>query len=396
MRTPLATITLALALTASSVARAQDIDPYESAMARSWAHEARGDLAAAESELLAVVGYYPQDLAIALRIGWLRFRAGRYAEAKRAYEAAAQRSPGSLDAHAGAAWSLVKLGMCRDAEGMFRLLLLADPTHKPSLEGLSACAPAPPKPSAEEPSWRVTPGASFSFHVYPDHPLKKYGISPSASLDVAHDNGLFIGATYRYLHLLPRDEASSAWGQHEAYARVGYGAPQGGFGLYYALTLDKDGASPAHHFGVSARYSPFGDILLNGSASVYSDMNVFRIEPSWKIPIAGGLSIQPGFAVQRTSEETLGVGMLSLALERPWGGLWAGGKYGPEVRPVSLDWAVIQNFDEKIKWGAWGGGALNAGAGVRIYLSYSTARLEQSSGAATNGHFMTFGVNKLF
>lgn len=396
MRKPILHV-LRIALSAATLAAGAETalagDLYDDAMARSVELEQRGDAISAARELEAVAAEYPQDYAIALRIGWLRFNAGHYDAARRAYAAALALSPSSADARAGLAWSLARLGRCPEAAWQFRLVLSAQPDHAPARDGLTYCTP---KPAPSE--WHVTPAVSLTAHVYPDHTIKSYAGGVTGSLDVLHRSGWVVGATYRYTHFWTRDETIvPSFGQHEIYARTGYEGSFFGLSLQYALAVDGSGyTGTSHHAGASLRFSPFGDIMLAGSASIYEDMNVFRLEPSWRIPIAGGFSIKPAGAIQRTATETLGTAMLTLSLDRAWGGLYAGGKYGEEVRPAYLGLSVVANTPDRIQWGLWAGGSVNVGAGVRINMAYSMDRLEQSTGDTSNAHFITLGLAKQF
>src|SRR5262245_52826808 len=80
MRRSLFTAALTAMLAAARAAAAEDppglpFDPYDDAMTRSTAAEARGDLESAARALEAALPAYPQDYAIAIRVAWLRFRA---------------------------------------------------------------------------------------------------------------------------------------------------------------------------------------------------------------------------------------------------------------------------------------------------------------------------------
>lgn len=393
MRTLSVAASLLLASALLGQASPARADAYDDALARSLEAERRGDLATAVAALEGVAADYPQDYALPLRAGWLHFQAGHHASAALAYSAAVARSPEAADANAGLGWSLAKMGRCPEALVHFRRALATTPGLASAVEGEAFCTAPPPAPA-----YSFSARGALSGTFFPDHTYRSFTAGGSASFDGRHREGLFFGATYRYSRSFTKDETLAApWDQNEVYLRGGYATDAFGFQLSYALVADgSPGGTASQHVGLSLRWSPLGDIVVDASASHYSDMDVFRLAPSWRIPIAGGLSIRPGAAMQVAGGEILGSGNATLSLDRGGFGLYFGGKYGDEVRPALLGLDMVESYTDRIKWGLWAGGSMNVGERLRIDLSYSTERLQEAGGREGNTHSLTLGATGRF
>lgn len=364
-------------------------DAYDDAFARAAALEQEGRLDDAARALEMVLPLYPQDFALPLQIGWIYFRAGRYEAAQRHYWIALERSPRAVEGLLGLAASLERQGRCEQALAVYGRVLEGQPDHAEARAGIARCTP--------KPAWRTTLSISASGGYFPDAPSKWLAGGGALGAAFAHRSGFVFGATYRYLRFAPPSNASaSAWDQHEAFASLGYSDKLGAFSVHYGFLHDGSGVlGNSHHLGMFARFSPFGDIELRATASLYDDLKVFRVEPSWRIPIAFGLSIRPGVAVQYAGEVlATGMGTLSWDYERV--SLWAGGKYGDEARPFYLSVPAVYAITEKIAYGAWAGASVNVSDDVRIHLTYAMDRLKPSSGNETNAHALTLGVTVSF
>jgi hypothetical protein len=366
--------------------RAHAADAYDDALARAAELEGLGRLDEAGRALGAMLPLYPQDFALPLQIASIHYRAGRFMEAERFYRIAAERGSGAYDARFGLALSLERQERCDEARPIFERLAAERPDDGAAREGLGRCAPRP--------AWRVTPSVYLTGSTFPNHPYRSLAGAVTAGVAFAHQGGFFLGATYRYTRFSPASGAAmSAWDQHDGYLSLGYSVPRGGVLAHYAVVRDGSGSlGTSHHVGISGRWSPFGDIELRGSASFYDDMKVLRLEPSWKIPIAWGLSIRPALAVQDAGGSVYTTGMATLSLDRRLFGLYVGGKYGSEVRPVLFSVPVVYDLVETIAYGAWAGGGVNVSDDVGIHLSYAMDRLKQMDGTATNAHALTLGT----
>jgi tetratricopeptide (TPR) repeat protein len=382
---PCTALVLAASLALLAGATPARADTYTEALALAAELERDGHLDDAARVLESAVPIYRQDPALLLEIASIHRRAGRYELAERFYRAALAQSLGQHpDARLGLATTLADEGRCAEALPLFEALAEERPDIAAARAGVLRCTPAP--------AWRITPHLALTGALFPDHPVKAYAGGVTPGMTFAHESGFFFDATYRYTRFEPATGASvGPWDQHEAYATLGFSRPIAGIALHYAFVYDGSGALGAsHHAGFTGRVSPYGDIELTASASFYGDMTVLRAEPSWRIPIAGGFSVRPGGAVEWASGVVRGTGMLTLSLDRSLGSLWAGGKYGVEIRPVYFNVPVVYDIPENIAYGAWAGAALNVNPDVRIYVSYAMDRLTWSTGAS-NAHALTVG-----
>jgi tetratricopeptide (TPR) repeat protein len=371
-------------LLVASPARAGDA--YDDALATAAQLSGGGQLDTAVRVLEEALAWYPQDYALPLQIAWMCYHAGRFADAERYYRVALARSPGAEDARLGLALALEQQGRCEEALPIFKALEEERPDLPAAREARARCTPAP--------AFVVTPSVALTGTMFPGHPYKSLAGGVTAGLAFAHRSGFFLDATYRYTHFAPAATSGlSAWDQHEGYASLGYSAPLFGLAAQYALVRDGSGTlGTSHHLGIYGRWSPFGDIELRGTASFYDDMKVLRGEASWRLPIAFGLSLRPGVAVEDAGGEVLASGAATLAFDHRYFGLWVGGKYGEEVRPALFAVPVIYDVTERIPYGIWAGVRVNVSEGVRIHGSYALDRLKQPDGTATNAHALSLGV----
>jgi tetratricopeptide (TPR) repeat protein len=398
-------VALAAASVVSSAAPAARADAYDDAMARAARREAAGDLDGAAGELELLLGFdlYPQDVELPSRLGALHLRRGRWLDAERAYRLALTRSPKAVDPLAGLAVAVARQGRCDESSLLFARVLGAAPDHPVRAEASAPCVPP-------QSLW-VTPGLSVDGLFYRAG-TRRAAVGGSARVDVEHASGLFAGGTYRFLEFFGRSTSTlSAWSQNEGHFRLGWASPRFGAALRYAVVADGSQAiGDSHHGGLDLRWSPFGDVALASSVSVYDDLTVLRFEPSWRIPIAWGLSIRPAMSVQWTKPYTYIGASATAHFERGPVQVWAGGKGGPEMRPAYMTLDAIYNLKEEIEFGFWAGGSVNAGKGVRIHLRYSMDRLEgaatsrsttRANGAARTGstqdvHALSLAVSKTF
>jgi hypothetical protein len=233
--------------------------------------------------------------------------------------------------------------------------------------------------------------------MFPNHPYKSMAGGVAAGLRLDHRSGFLLGGTYRYVRFAPAAGAMlPAWDQHEGYFDIGWGVRAGGIAAHYALVSDGSGAlGMSHHVGLTGRWSPYGDIVVDVAGSFYGDMKLVRAEPSWRIPIAFGLSVRPAAAIADAGGAVVGTGMATLAFDAERFHLWAGGKYGDEVRPVYFAVPVVYDVPERIPYGAWAGASVDVKR-VRLQLAYAMDRLKQASGTASDAHTLTLGAGATF
>jgi hypothetical protein len=290
----------------------------EDVLERAASLEATGHLEEAAATLEALLGYYAQDYALPLRIASLYARAGKLLYAELAYRLALMRSPGGVDARVGLAQVLEAEGRPSDAEPLWRELA----RKLPDLPGAA-------RERAERSApFHVTPSFSLVGMGFPDRPFKALAGGLTAGLLFHHRSGFFLGATYEYTHFIPQPGIPlSAWDQHAGFATTGWAARMGGVAFTYGAVNDGSGVlGLSHHLGLEGRVSPYGDIRLETTLSLYPDMTVVGVAGSWHIPIALGFTIEPALGVADAGGEALATGMATLSFEHRVFSLWAGGK----------------------------------------------------------------------
>ncbi len=125
-------------------------------------------------------------------------------------------------------------------------------------------------------------------------------------------------------------------------------------------------------------------------------MNVYRVAPSWRMPVGAGFYVEPGGGVQNVDGEWMGTGSLTVGVETDEWHMWAGGKGGREERPAYLDTPVIHNIDEPIFFGAWLGFERALDGPWRLLFTAEYERLGSPSESVitnSNALFFTFGVH---
>lgn len=368
-------------------------DVYDDAVARAAARERSGDLAGAagELELILAFGLYPQDYELPLRLGAIHLRRGQLADAERAYRFALSRSPNGIEAMAGLGLTLARTNRCDEASSLFARVQASAPEYAASMQAISGCV-------GVKALW-VTPALSIDTLFYRRSRAKSAAVGGTVGLDLAHRAGFHGGGTYRYLEFLGTSTGPlAAWAQHEGHFRAGYSVPRFGLGLRYAVVHDGSGLmGTSHHGGVDLRYSPFGDLGLSASASAYSDLAVLRAEPSWRIPVAWGLSLRPALGIEWAKPTTYVSGSLTALFHHEPIDLWFGGKGGPELRPAYMMVNAIYNIREEVEFGIFAGGSVNVGAAFRIHAKYSMDRLKSTTNGSTQDvHAVSMAISKTF
>lgn len=385
-----ASLALGTVLLASPVAKA---DFYDEAFARASARERDGDLAGAagELELLLALGLYPQDYDLPLRLGAIHLRRGHLADAERAYRLALSRSPDGIEAMAGLALTFSRTNRCDEASTLFARVQASAPEYAASLQAISGCV-------GTKALW-VTPALSIDTLFYRGSSAKSAAVGGTVGLDLAHRTGFHGGGTYRYLEFLGTSTGPLAtWAQHEGHFRTGYSVPRFGLGLRYAVVHDgSELMGTSHHGGVDVRYSPLGDLRLSASVSAYSDLTVLRAEPSWRIPVAWGLSLRPALGVQWARPTAYVSGSVTALFHHEPIDLWFGGKGGPERRPAYMMVNAIYNIREEVEFGIFAGGSVNGSAEFRIHARYSMDRLKSTTNDSTQDvHAVSMAISKTF
>jgi hypothetical protein len=344
-------------------------DPYASAMARADQAETSGDLSAAVTALMPILDSYPQDYALPLRLGWLSLHMEQPAQAERFFRIAAARAPAAPEPRVGLHSVLVLEDSCSDAmNDVGRVVAFDFAEHHRIATTCTSSSATTTNTSAE---------AAFEEALFPDHPTKASATGGVASTDVFVQGRWEVGAAYRYMHVATRPSVSP-FDQHEAYAQIGYERQTLEGFLQGAVISDGSGLlGTSGHAGATVVWRRIGDLALSTAVSVYRDMTVGRLEPSWQIP-AGPLRVVPAFAVESAAGRTLATAMLGVKLELTSVQASLGGKYGDEVRPAYLGERLVYDITEDIAWGLWAGLRVRPDRSpVGMSVAYSFDRLRR-------------------
>jgi FMN reductase len=361
------------------------VDAYDGAMEKAHDEEARGDYAGAARTLTAVVDDYKQDYAIALELAWALAGAGNDATAERAYRVALARAPASRDARLGLAWTLAREGRCGDARDM----------AAPLRDGDAASAMNRHCQASKRSGVAVY--AAFDAYAFPGIASKSTGLGALAGLTGTSASGWTFGGAFRDTAFAPASgSAASGFSQVEGYAHAGYEGRR--LGLLLEGAVVDDGSALlglSEHVGASGRWSPFGDLLLDVSLSLYRDETVPRAALTWSLPVAGPLRLAPGFAAQDVAGQWLGNASLAALLSISGASTWVGVKWGPEERPAYLLAQVVYDLPERVAWGAWAGTRLHVAGPLSMFATYSFDRLHGTpplQPATSDAHMATAGA----
>ena len=382
-------------------------DPVALDEAALWAEagalEQQGAYEAAAQVFAPLADAYPQDYAIQLQAAWLAFSAGDYARAETGYARAIELSQGAAEARSGLAWTHLRQAKPSRARREFEALLAEHPGLASAEAGLD---------ELRQRRFIISPIAHGIGHIYAGHPTLDWAIGTSVSLPMVIAEHVLVIPSYRFAHFLPRDvsqgmgmmagqggntQSVPAFDQHEAHLGVGVTWPRVGALAQYAYLNDGSQAHDhAHVVGLSLRYSPWGDGILDVSAAGFRSGWIGRLAPAWRMPVTRWLNLQPGFALQLVGREVLPSGFGSLVFHGRTGALVLGGKGGLEERPVYLETPAIFAFAGRITWGAWIAGSLRLGKGVDLRASYETHHLRAPDGAGgiapTQVHYIALGL----
>jgi hypothetical protein len=353
-------------------------------------------------------GDSPDGGAAELVAAWQSFQSGHFARAEKQYRQALAQGESSGDAELGLAWSLQRLGRCAEARPHFLAMQRQRPGDPGVEQGLALCPPPPPL--------RFFPALRQGVYIYSNHPTRQVALATTARLAAQIYDRWLLSVAYRFSYFSTPLASSQPWLQHDVYAAAGYDERRFGVSLQYGMlrgalaaplpisaTATADYAETSHHFGASARYSPFGDGQASVVVSLYPTDTLVRGELSWWLPITHGLRVRPGAALQYSGGALRPSGALTIGYEHPLAGAFLGGKYGPELRPAQLVYEFVYNGPERILYGLWAGVSVRPGARFSLVLSYAYDRMavdgqDLTTGATTTTfsdvHYLTLSVSK--
>ncbi|MEX1368425.1 MAG: tetratricopeptide repeat protein [Nannocystaceae bacterium] len=444
------TLTLAACLTVFAPTESSAAPDPAAALADADELEQRGRYPAAARRIETVLPAFEQDYGLRLRAAWLRFEAGHWRRAQRHYVRAIELSQGSLDSRLGLGWSLLRDGQRRAALTTFEDLERDFP-EVPAVA--AALAQARERPVVVPRGWVWLTG-----QLHPRHPTLRRGLGGQLGLGLtlAEHGLLSVGYGYARLGYEPTDEAlalTAATGagpggsgsgngggspdggdvgsdeppasdgpgpggstggnvgpgygrgtaddpflgntiaQHQLHAAAGVTWPAAGVLIQYGWLHDQ-GLPAVHAVGTSARVSPWGDIVLDASATVEPGVVRPRLAAHWRLPVHRHVWLRPGGSMQVDGSEILGTGRLTVGLHGEPGSVWLGGMAGRERRPALLDVPLILNLADDLRWGAWAGGLLPLPRGFALLLGYEVYGLDPLDPTVpwATAHYITAGM----
>lgn len=395
--TLLASLTLA-AVSFASVARAQS--QYDDAFATAAAREAAGRPREAADSLDALAALYPQDFALALRLGWLRFQAGQHAAARGWYQRALGLSGGgSRDARLGLAWAQLRLGATSEALRAFDDVLALDPRDASALEGRGLALAAMPHPV------RLWASLWLGGQLYAGHPERSWSLSATASATAQLYDWAVIGATYRAVAYSaargPSMSSSLRAGpplrvQHEVHLVAGVARTSWALRAHLGYMADRQNQmAPAWTFGLSGRVALRGELSAELSDTVYADRSLARAVVSWGADLGRGWTLGPVLTGQYTDGDTWGsIGAFG-GWRRDGYSLSASARWGDERRPTSLVEGLFYATDDHVHGTFSLSGFAPIGGGFSLGLRYDGLLLstEAPTGPVdSSAHFITAAI----
>ncbi len=383
-----------LLLSAGSQARQPD---YAARYSQATARESAGDLDGAMGLLTALASDYPDDFDVQLQLAWVSFRLGKYDVAERSYRRAIFLSQGHRRARLGLAWTLQRQGRRSQAHELFAELADSAPNQAELLaaeEGVKL---------TKKRALRLRASLDGSISIMSGHPYVTEVIGVSPRLGVSLFEHLLVSARYRYTRygLENVGDSDDSGEQHEAFFGLGYAQAEFGLMAHYAtIAGDETYGMGAQVLGLSARYSPWGDLLLEASASIYDDLNAYRAAISWSMPLGRSFRLVPMGSMQVVDGELMGAGGLSAQLTVSPVRLWVSGKYGDEHRAVYLSEEVVSNSDDHVRGSIGGGLSLSIAKPLDLSAGYTWQRREASdengSPSDVDAHVVELGLTGTF
>lgn len=382
-------IALAVIL-AAAAARAQsgDLDAARSRAATLASQQRPADAA---QVLAPFAARYPDDHALALRLGWLLASAGDHRAARGHYARALALSAGeSRDARLGLAWSALRSDDPAAAVTEFDALLALDPGNLSAREGLALARDAAPR------AVRAWASLWTSAQLY-THPTRRGSFSLTPSLTLTFDDRALVGVTYRalsygYVTAANQRTTLGSW-QHELFVTAGYVRPTFTVQAHYGHVWDAANPSlSAHVVGLSGRANLRGELRAELSVSAYRDGVWGRAWGLWEARLSDAWSLGPSVSAQAGASGFGGSLGASVTLRQPRFSLTLAGRVSDETRMTSLGEAMTFATNDSIRGALSVSGRVPLGRGLALAPSYEWLRLETTDGAAADAHFFTLGL----
>lgn len=334
---------------------------------------------------------YPDDHALALRLGWLLAAAGEHRAARGHYARALALSAGeSRDARLGLAWSALRSDDPAAAAMEFESLLALDPANASAREGLALARAAMPR------AVRAWASLWTSAQLYA-HPTRRASFSLTPSLTLTFGDRVLFGVTWRalaygYVTAANQRNTLGSW-QHELFVTAGYVRPEFTAQLHYGHVWDAANPSlSAHIVGLSGRVNLRGELRAELSVSAYRDGVWGRAWGLWEARLSDAWSLGPSVSAQAGASGFGGSLGASVTLRQPRFSLTLAGRVSDETRMTSLSESMTFATNDSIRGALSVSGRVPLGRGLALAPSYEWLRLETTDGAAADAHFFTLGL----
>lgn len=403
-----ACFTLAAALGAG---RAMAQSDYDEALAAAARHEQAGHSREAAASLEPAAARYPQDYALALRLGWLWFQAGDHAAARRRYaQALSLSADASHDARLGLGWSSLRLDARDDAARAFEQLLALDPNDASAREGLSLAR------ASRARALRLWASLWLGVQAWAEHPTRTWSASATASVTAQALDWPVLGVTYRAVAYAttqqrtvqpppPRpglpppppfaQSSTSTNAQQEIHFMAGVARRTWAARAHVGYLWDAANPyAPATVFGVSGRLALRGDLSAELSDTVFADGAYVRAVAAWAADLGRGWSLGPVASLQLGGFTGGSFGALA-SFTRGGYAVSAGARYGDERRPTALAEALTFATDDRVRGALTLSGLVPLGGPFSLALRYDGLLLStaQSGGSVdASAHFFTAAV----
>lgn len=368
-------------LGAPRLARAQSAD-YPAAWALSERAEREGRAHAAAEALAPAAVAYPDDFAVALRMGWLRFTAGEYEQARAHYAHALRLSDrASIEARLGLAWTLQRQGRAQQARRQFEAVLASSPENASAREGLALVQAPPARPVR---FWGSLTGAAAA---YVNTPARSASVSVGASALAQLGDRFLLGASYRLSWYDFRAQGSSNFSgylQHEAHVQAGLVFDRFDLRAHFAYLADEGNAAlPAWTLGASANVRLLGTLHLEALGTAYRDTSVFRLAGSWMFAATPHWSFGPALSAQYGNGALGGSVGARVAFTHRSVELSLAGRYGSEFRPTYLNEALTYATNNNIRGAISLTGRVPLTSGLSLTFGYEWLRFAADPSGST-------------
>ncbi len=403
-----ACFTLAAALGAG---RAMAQSDYDEALAAAARHEQGGRPREAAASLEPAAARYPQDYALALRLGWLWFQAGDHAAARRRYaQALSLSADASHDARLGLGWSSLRLDARDDAARAFEQLLALDPHDPSAREGLSLAR------ATQARALRLWASLWLGAQAWASHPTRVWSVSATASVTAQVLEWPVVGVTYRAVAYATTQErtvqpppprpglpppppltqsSATTSVQQELHVMAGVARRTWAVRAHFGYLWDASNTyAPAAVWGVSGRLTLRGDLSAELSDTVFADGAYVRAVAAWAADLGRGWSLGPVASLQLGGFTGGSFGALA-GFTRGGYAVSASARYGDERRPTALAEALTFATDDRVRGALTLSGLIPLGASLSLALRYDGLLLATSTTSASvdaSAHFFTAAV----